>query len=296
MTFEARLRTYRKQLGLSQEKMAEAIHVSRQAVTKWESGAGTPDLSNLKALSDLFGISIDELLSGEKTAHASKEFLYESKTSYDIDQRKDFDIHLGGVYRVAIIAEASEKIKVNLLSNSLENLSEVFKVKIDDIKNRIDIHLNRLDDMTEAAAKEGLTILVVLPQKYLGRIELAAHSKQLDLVNLCSDRFEFSGKVSDIIIDGGSGEVELDSNLDLSVTVHSHQGAIALNQFSATSKICVPADYSFQTIKKGFGTRISFEEDGQKTDDFSAEDAENTIELNGLKSELIISKSGKEQL
>ena len=42
--------------------MAEKIGVSRQAITKWENGTGTPDIANLMAIADLFQISVDELL------------------------------------------------------------------------------------------------------------------------------------------------------------------------------------------------------------------------------------------
>lgn len=57
MVLEKQLKKYRKQLGMSQEKMAEKIGVSRQAVTKWENGTGIPDITNLMAIAKLFEIS-----------------------------------------------------------------------------------------------------------------------------------------------------------------------------------------------------------------------------------------------
>ncbi|MGT2750192.1 helix-turn-helix transcriptional regulator [Streptococcus orisasini] len=291
MTFEARLRHYRKQLGLSQEKLAEELHISRQAITKWESGAGTPDIANLKALSEFFQVSIDDLLFGKEAHHQLKDFRYESSTEYDIDGKKDFDIQLGGAYEVILQAVKSEKVKVSLLSNALDRLEELFKIKIDDIKNSIDIDLNRLEDMTEAIAKENLKVLLVLPEKYLGRIELGVNCKKLHLINICSSNFELTGKVSRITVDGGVGEMEFDSNLDMFVDVLSHQGEIALNQIAATSKIQVPKDYVFQAVKKGLATKISFEENGESCDDFSLQDCENVLELNGFKSELVISRN-----
>ena len=54
MTLEEKIKHYRKQAGLSQKKMAEKIGVSRQAITKWENGTGTPDIANLMAIADLF--------------------------------------------------------------------------------------------------------------------------------------------------------------------------------------------------------------------------------------------------
>ena len=47
---EEKIRNHRKQAGLSQEKMAEQIGVSRQAITKWENGTGVPDISNIVAI------------------------------------------------------------------------------------------------------------------------------------------------------------------------------------------------------------------------------------------------------
>ena len=53
--------TLRRKNGLSQEQLAEKIGVSRQAISKWEGGLSTPELDKLKALSECFQISIDEL-------------------------------------------------------------------------------------------------------------------------------------------------------------------------------------------------------------------------------------------
>ena len=55
----------RKQNGLSQEELAERMHVSRQAVSKWEAAQTTPDLEKILMLSKLFGVSTDYLLKDE---------------------------------------------------------------------------------------------------------------------------------------------------------------------------------------------------------------------------------------
>lgn len=57
-----RLYSLRKERGLMQEELAEALGVSRQAVSKWEMGTGTPTLDNLIAISDFFGVSLDSLV------------------------------------------------------------------------------------------------------------------------------------------------------------------------------------------------------------------------------------------
>ena len=64
MEFRERLYQLRKGRGISQEELANAVGVSRQAVQKWEAGASTPDLSNLSALADFFGVTLDYLVRG----------------------------------------------------------------------------------------------------------------------------------------------------------------------------------------------------------------------------------------
>ena len=59
--------TLRRRMGLSQEQLAERIGVSRQAISKWESGQSTPDLDKLLALSQCFGVTMDEL-TGDRPA------------------------------------------------------------------------------------------------------------------------------------------------------------------------------------------------------------------------------------
>lgn len=58
------LKAYRIECKMTQEFVAETIGVSRQAVSKWESGASDPSTSNLFALAKLFGVTVEELLKG----------------------------------------------------------------------------------------------------------------------------------------------------------------------------------------------------------------------------------------
>ena len=64
MTIADRIQTLRKQSGLSQEQLAERLDVSRQAVSKWESGQSIPDVDKIIALSELFETTTDYLLKG----------------------------------------------------------------------------------------------------------------------------------------------------------------------------------------------------------------------------------------
>lgn len=65
MEFNNKLYELRKQKGLSQEELANKLNVSRQTVSKWELGDSTPDMEKLIVLSDLFEISLDELVLGK---------------------------------------------------------------------------------------------------------------------------------------------------------------------------------------------------------------------------------------
>lgn len=62
MTLGEKLQTLRQQKGLSQEQLAERLEVSRQSVSKWESGQSRPDMDKLVVLAELFGVSTDYLL------------------------------------------------------------------------------------------------------------------------------------------------------------------------------------------------------------------------------------------
>lgn len=62
MTLGERILNYRKRAGMSQEKLAELLGVSRQAVSKWEGDAAQPELDKIVALARLFGITTDQLL------------------------------------------------------------------------------------------------------------------------------------------------------------------------------------------------------------------------------------------
>lgn len=64
--------TLRRRNGLSQEQLAEKLGVSRQAVSKWEGGLSTPELDKLMALSQCFGVSLDELTGNQSAPPPTK--------------------------------------------------------------------------------------------------------------------------------------------------------------------------------------------------------------------------------
>ena len=65
MELQTQIRKYRNQLSLSQDELAEKIFVSRQSVSNWENGKTYPDIRSLLLLSEVFGVSLDQLVKGD---------------------------------------------------------------------------------------------------------------------------------------------------------------------------------------------------------------------------------------
>lgn len=294
MTFAEKLKTIRKQAGMTQEKLAEKIGVSRQAITKWEMDTGIPDIENIMAVSSLFNISIDELLSNEKSIKKQTDYLFESITEYDMDEQKRCDLKLGGAKQLLLSGYDGEKIRVRLASNTISTLQNDFKVKIDDIKKRIDVEVSHKNGATEASAKEALAIFVQIPNQYAKKIECAVHAQTVEIRSLDCGGIELDTKTQHVILTDVIGTTEINCNLDMQIDCHSLNGALEINQVSATSRLYIPAGIPFTSITKGIGTSIAFEKNGQPTTAFDIPNTDNIVELNGMKSELVICTFEKE--
>lgn len=57
-------------------------------------------------------------------------------------------------------------------------------------------------------------------------------------------------KLAKLLLQGNKSEIEIDSNLDMQISVLSHEGALEINQLSATSRLTLPADYRFRSTKR----------------------------------------------
>lgn len=283
-----RIRELRKQAKLSQEMMAEKIGVSRQAITKWETGLGVPDIENLVAIADLFKLSLDELM-GRDIEHETlaKDYLYESVTEYDIDGKKDFDISFMGANKLKLYAYEGEKVKVILLSDTIADIQNELKTKIDDIKREIDIDIKRVGNLSETVAKNELTIKILIPQLYMGEVELNGNTNILELKNLELDNIEFSGKSKEIILENIKSHIEIDTNEDAKLYVKNVEGALDINQLSATSKLYIASTDEFGFVTKGVLNKVLCKQDMLNIKEAS-EEPKLVIELNGIKSELSI--------
>lgn len=83
MSIAEKIKAARNRAGMSQQELADAIHVSRSAVAKWEADKGLPDIENLKAIARVFGMTLDELAMESEQAHCT---LQEAMLSQDPEE------------------------------------------------------------------------------------------------------------------------------------------------------------------------------------------------------------------
>jgi len=99
MEFGLKLQGLRKEKGLSQEALAEMLNVSRQAVSKWETGEGYPEMEKLLLISDLFQISLDYLMKDSvdesfEDSKTDKRFINHSRIEEYIKFKKSFALRI----------------------------------------------------------------------------------------------------------------------------------------------------------------------------------------------------------
>ncbi|MBO7565238.1 MAG: helix-turn-helix transcriptional regulator [Clostridiales bacterium] len=122
MSIADRILTLRKSKGMSQEQLAEAMGVSRQAVSKWESEQASPDPEKIIAMSEIFGVTTDYLLKGiepEKEAEKTTE----GKT-------EDAHMTVGDVLDQKILTEQNKEKSKKLLKYVLIALGVFLAIDI----------------------------------------------------------------------------------------------------------------------------------------------------------------------
>lgn len=100
-SFGTRLQEFRKERNLTQNDIAEQLDVSAQAVSKWENDITQPDLYTLIQLSDIFNVTVDELVGKKKTAPQ----YVEPVNRKDINQM---------ILRIIVDSTDGDKVRVNL--------------------------------------------------------------------------------------------------------------------------------------------------------------------------------------
>ena len=92
------LQTLRKEQGLTQEQLGEKLHISSKTISRWETGTYMPPVEMLLALSELYGVSMNELVAGERltpetlpqAAEKNLATVLQSNPLFQLQERKDF--------------------------------------------------------------------------------------------------------------------------------------------------------------------------------------------------------------
>lgn len=100
VSFGARIQRLRKEKGLTQNQIADQVGVSAQAVSKWENDQATPDIDILVKLSEIYDVSLDELLGKEV-----KTKLVEKPSKKDFEQM---------ILKIIVTSQDGDKVRINL--------------------------------------------------------------------------------------------------------------------------------------------------------------------------------------
>lgn len=158
-SFGVRFTRLRKEKGLTQDDIARKINISPQAVSKWENDVSSPDISILNDLSDILGVTLDELL-GKETENKI-ELLPE-------DQRKDINKML---LKINVLSHDGDKVKVNIpvsiLKICLESGMAMPQINGNDALKNIDfkeifslIEQGVIGRLVEVESKDGDTVYI----------------------------------------------------------------------------------------------------------------------------------------
>lgn len=298
MDFGDRLKEIRIKQGLSQEQLAEKIGVSRQAITKWETKRGLPDVENMVILAEIFKITLDELVLQETRVQEKQTALYESETIYDIDCGKHFDIHMGSARKICIQSGGDEKIHIRLASDTVENLSSLYKIKLDEKKNKIDIDCVKQKGISRYETEESVDVQILLPQDYTNHCEVEASARELHIADLKLDRLEYDGAADRIFVRDTEGSLEFTGKTDYDITIEGRCTQLDVNQWKARTVIHIGDDRKYQVLNKGRKCSIYYQKDGvicQEDPALAGTDvegnAEQLLSISGIGSELIIDRT-----
>lgn len=284
------IRQLRTARGWSQEQMAEKLDVSRQAVTKWETAAGSPDIDNLAALARLFGVTTDRIILGvADDGESGSETVYESVTSVDILAEQHYDIKVGCAHTVTLRAGDGEKAVVRLSSTGIADLERAFKVALDTEGRSFDVEVSSTGIVADSIARQQLDVLIELPGAYSADAELELSADELRVEGACFD-LEVGGQVRCIRLIDVQGHVELDVPVDMEVWADNVTGRIDVNQVGATSTVHVLRDAAFCAATRGhLGRRtLRFTRNGEPADAPGTEEAPLSIVLSGARCELTV--------
>ena len=288
MDFGDKLKELRTAQGLSQEQLAEKIGVSRQAITKWETKKGLPDIENMVILSELFKMTLDELVMQESQRRTAEKNCFESETVYDIDGDKHFDIHMGSARSISVTSGSDEKIHILLRSETLENLGSLYKIKLDEKRGNIDVDCIAQKGVTRYETEASVDMLLTLPADYTSHVEIAASTSDLRIENIHLDCLEYDGDAKYVYIRDAIGSIELTSKTNYEITLEGVCTKVDVNQFSASSVVHISDPDKYKAVSNGRKCSIVFRKDGEICGEPLCTNGERIISVSGIRSELVI--------
>lgn len=305
MYFNEKLKEIRKQNNLSQEDLANQLNVSRQAITKWETAQGLPDMENLKNISKFFHISLDELLQEEAIQVSNQiieeeKYVYEAIYEYDIDSIKDIEINVSLINNVKILPNDKDNILLKLGSNTLSDLDNFYRIKHKNAekkfklsigKNSINIGIINIG-IIKTSYKD-LTAIIYLPQKYIKNVKINCISEKLDVKSLIFNKIDISQIIENINIEYCKGDIELNTILsNYEITYNQFEGNLKINSISSIVKLNVPKNSNYQIKNSELTSSI---EHLMNIQQISHNDVGKTafIEVNGIDCKLILNEYTK---
>ena len=292
MDFGDKLKQYRVAQGLSQEQLAEKIGVSRQAITKWETKRGLPDVENMIILAELFKLTLDELVLSEVKKQETQPQIFVSETAYDIDTQKHFDINLGGARSITLKTGSDEKIHIRLSSETLEDIGTLFKIKLDEKKGKLDVDLQNKKGVSRFEAQESVDVTLLLPEKFTEHAEVNASVKTLYVEDLCLERLEYDGDAEKVYIRDVMGSVELTAKTDYEIWIAGSCPRLDVNQFKAKTVVHLKDAENVRLQNNGRKCTVITRKNGEAFELTENEHAQNTISNSGIFSELIVELAG----
>lgn len=294
MNFSQKLKEIRKNEGLSQEQLAEKIGVSRQAITKWETEKGLPDVENMIIIAEIFKTTLDELLRDSAVKQEQEMPVYTSETIYDIDCEKHFDVNIGSAATIILTSGTDEKLHIKLSSETLENLDTMFKIKLDEKKNKLDVNCLNKNKLSRYEAEDSLTVTITLPDKYSDHCEIEASVKLLVIKGLHLRRLEYDGDAEQVQISDSSGSLEFTAKTDYDIIIDKITGTLDINQWKAKAIVHLPEKNIVKVINKGRKCDVYYMKEDKVIEYENFADDENELSVSGIFSELIVDLTKKE--
>lgn len=294
MNFSEKLKEIRKNEGLSQEQLAEKIGVSRQAITKWETGKGLPDIENMVIIAEIFKTTLDELLRNSAVKQKQEMPVYTSETIYDIDCEKHFDVSIGSAATIILSSGTDEKLHIRLSSETLENLDTMFKIKLDEKKNKLDVNCLNKNKLSRYEAEDSLTVTITLPDKYSDHCEIEASVKRLIIKSFHLRRLEYDGDAEQVLISDSSGSLEFTAKTDYDITIDKITGTLDINQWKAKAIVHLPEENIVNVINKGRKCDVYYMKEDTVIEYENFADEENELSVSGMFSELTVDLTKKE--